>query len=91
MLDFNWKLLTPLALVLVMATAILDKVLMALAVPAGSIAYTFWMLVMNLLIGWATLSLLRTYAHMERIRVGEPKPVARPELSGVKPAGITEV
>jgi NADH-quinone oxidoreductase subunit H len=91
MLDFNWKLLTPLALVLVMATAILDKVLIALAVPAGSLSYTFWMLVMNLLIGWATVSLLRTYARVERIRVGEPLPVARPELSGVKPTGITEV
>ena len=79
------------ALVVVMATAIVDKVLMALAVPAGSLAYTFWMLVMNLVIAWATVSLLRTYAHVERIRVGEPKPVARPELSGVKPPGISEV
>ena len=91
MLDFNWKLLTPLALVMVMATALLDKLLIGLAIPAGSLAYTFWMLVMNIFIGWATLSLLRTYTRVERMRVGEPKPVARPELSGVKPTGITKV
>ncbi len=36
MLDFNWKLLTPLALVLVMATAILDKALIALGVPRAA-------------------------------------------------------
>jgi hypothetical protein len=45
---------------------------------------------MNVVIGWATVSLLRTYAQVERKRVAEPKPVAKPELSGVNPAGITE-
>jgi hypothetical protein len=76
--------------VLVMATAILDKVLVALGVAAGSLGYTFWMLVMNIAIGWITVMLLQTYVRIERERVGEPKPVARPELSGVKPAGVTD-
>jgi NADH-quinone oxidoreductase subunit H len=91
MLDFNWKLLTPLALVMVMATAIMDKTLMALRVPSTSLTYTFWMLMINIGIGWATLSILRTYAHQERARVAELKPVARPEMPAVKPTGTSEV
>jgi NADH-quinone oxidoreductase subunit H len=90
MLDFNWKLMTPLALVLVMATAILDKTLIALGVPAGSLSYTFWMLVMNIAIAWGTMRLLNKYARSQRQRVAEPKPVARPELSGADIAGATK-
>jgi len=90
MLNFNWKLLTPLALVLVMTTAIADKALAALGAPAGSLGYTLWMLVLNIAIGWGTISLLRTYASSARVRVGEPKPVARPELTGADIAGATK-
>lgn len=90
MLNFNWKVLTPLALALVIGTAVVDKLLVALSVPVGSPMYVFWMLVMNLLIGWVTVTLLRTYARMERQRVGEPKPIARPELSGADIAGVTK-
>lgn len=90
MLAFNWKLLTPLALALVIATAVLDKILVGMGVAAGSLAYTLWMLALNILIGWATVSLLRTYARLERQRVAEPRPIARPELSGVKPLRAPE-
>lgn len=90
MLAFNWKLLTPLALVLVIATAVLDKILVGMGVAAGSLAYTLWMLALNILIGWVTVSLLRTYARLERQRVAEPRPIARPELSGVKPLRAPE-
>jgi NADH-quinone oxidoreductase subunit H len=90
MLAFNWKLLTPLALALVIATAVLDKILVGMGVAAGSLAYTLWMLALNILIGWVTVSLLRTYARLERQRVAEPKPIARPELSGVKPLRAPE-
>jgi NADH-quinone oxidoreductase subunit H len=90
MLAFNWKLLTPLALALVIATAVLDKILVGMGVAPGSLVYTLWMLALNILIGWVTVSLLRTYARLERQRVGEPKPIARPELSGVKPLRAPE-
>jgi NADH-quinone oxidoreductase subunit H len=87
MLNFNWKVLTPLALALVIGTAIVDKTLLALGATAGSPMYVFWMLLMNLLIGWITVTLVRTYARTERQRVGEPKPVARPELSAAELSG----
>jgi NADH-quinone oxidoreductase subunit H len=90
MLNFNWKVLTPLALALVIGTAVVDKTVIALGAPAGSLMYVFWMLAMNLLIGWATVSLVRNYARTERQRVAEPKPVARPEISGVDIAGATK-
>lgn len=81
MLTFNWKVLTPLALVLVMSTALLDKTLLGLGVAAGGFWYTLAMLALNLFILWVTLTLTRGYARSERRRVGEPKPVARPEMA----------
>lgn len=83
MLNFNWKLLTPLALTVVMFTALTDKALVELGVATGSLAYSLAMLAVNLLIGWITLSLLRSYARIERQRVAAPRPVASPEYSGV--------
>jgi NADH-quinone oxidoreductase subunit H len=83
MLNFNWKLLTPLALAVVMFTALTDKALIELGVAAGSLTYSLAMLALNLLIGWITLSLLRSYARIERQRVAAPRPVASPEYSGV--------
>jgi NADH-quinone oxidoreductase subunit H len=79
MLDFNWKFLTPLALVLVMATALADKLLG----QPGTVVYVLGMLAMNILVGWLTLSYLRTYARLERRRVGEPRPVATPDLAKI--------
>ena len=76
MLNFNWKFLTPLALVAMMVTAIMDKVL----AQASQIIYAAGMLAVNIVIIWVTLYILRSYAHAERQRVAEPKPVATPEL-----------
>ena len=76
MLNFNWKFLTPLALVAMMVTAIMDKVL----AQASQIIYAAGMLAANIVIIWVTLYILRSYAHAERKRVAEPKPVATPEL-----------
>ena len=76
MLNFNWKFLTPLALVAMMVTAIMDKVL----AQASQIIYAAGMLAANIVIIWVTLYILRSYAHAERQRVAEPKPVATPEL-----------
>lgn len=73
-LDLNWKFLVPLSLVLLMVTAIMDKILPspdeALLVYAGG------MLAANLVLGWITLIILRRYAALKRQRVSEPRPVA---------------
>jgi NADH-quinone oxidoreductase subunit H len=74
MLSFNWKFLTPLALGILIVTAIMDKVLAGL--PA--LAYAGGMLLANLVIAWITLIALRSYARVERKRVAEPRPIAAP-------------
>jgi NADH-quinone oxidoreductase subunit H len=79
MLDFNWKFLTPLALVVLMMTAILDKVLG----QQGTTLYILGMLVANLVIVWITLRILRNYFHVERQRLDATRPVASPDLSKI--------
>jgi NADH-quinone oxidoreductase subunit H len=77
MLNFNWKFLTPLALVVLIVMAVLDKLL-------GTQPYWLYvstMLVANLLIIWAVLQILRMRARVERKRVAEPGPVAAPPAS----------
>lgn len=81
MLNFNWKFLTPLALAALIMTAILDKLL-----PRGSqgeigLWYTVGMLAANLILIWITLQILRRTARIERQRVAEPKPIARPPVA----------
>jgi NADH-quinone oxidoreductase subunit H len=72
MLGFNWKFLTPLALVLLIVVAILDKLL----VGASQTVYVLVLLGANLVIVWATVLILRAYARLERKRIGEERPVA---------------
>lgn len=74
MLDFCWKFLTPLALVLLIVTAILDKALAG----SSTLVYTLSMLAANLVIAWLTIQVLRRYARTERRKVAEVKPVATP-------------
>ena len=81
MLNFNWKFLTPLAITIVIVIAILDKLLAGVAMPV----YAGVMLLANLLVAWAALSIARTRTRHEPARVGEPRPVAVPP----KPAGAT--
>ncbi|UCH60088.1 MAG: NADH-quinone oxidoreductase subunit NuoH [Anaerolineales bacterium] len=77
MLNFNWKFLTPLSLVILIVMAIVDKI-----VPKTSmLVYSLVMLFVNVVVGWLTLQLLRRNAKSARMRVAEPKPVARPEPS----------
>ena len=76
MLNFNWKLLVPLSLATLIVTAVLDKVLVAL--NASALVYILAMIAANLVILWVTLVLVRRYARTERIKVGEPRPVASP-------------
>jgi NADH-quinone oxidoreductase subunit H len=79
MLGFNWKFLTPLALVLLMVTAVLDKLLPRGVNGEVTWGYTLGMLVANILVGWIALQIVRSQARAERQRVAEPRPVARPE------------
>jgi NADH-quinone oxidoreductase subunit H len=85
-LNFNWKFLTPLALVVLMVTAIMDKVLIDyLGVESLTLWYVLGMLAANIVLGLVTLQITRAYARVERRRVGEPRPVASPD-AGISPA-----
>lgn len=82
MLSFNWKFLTPLALLVLIVTAILDKLLVGVSVPV----YALVMLAANILVGWGALLLARRYARVERKRVGEVLPFAtstKPTVSSI--------
>ena len=83
MLSFNWKFLTPLALVMVIITAIMDKALAGL--PFWG--YALGMFAANVMVAALTFSMLRTYARSERQRVGLPRPLARPDLAGIPGSG----
>lgn len=72
MLGFNWKFLTPLALFLLIVVAILDKAM----VGVSQVQYVLVMLGANLLIVWATVIILRTYARFDRKTIGEEREVA---------------
>ncbi|MBL7161944.1 MAG: NADH-quinone oxidoreductase subunit NuoH [Anaerolineales bacterium] len=76
LLAFNWKFLTPLALVVLIVTAIVDKSLEMVGVERW--AYALIMLAANLLIGWATVLILKAIEPARaRQRVEfEPRPVA---------------
>jgi len=82
MLAFNWKFLTPISLVLLITTAILDKILgnygISLEVGKAPFLYAGWMLIANLMIVWGTLTLLN---YIEPKHIGsrqefEPRPLA---------------
>jgi NADH-quinone oxidoreductase subunit H len=62
MLAFNWKFLTPLALVVLVTTAILSKVLAGL--PTWG--YVLGMFFSNLVIGFITVEIMRGYGRKQR-------------------------
>ncbi len=76
MLDFCWKFLTPLALTLLIVTAILVKALEG----ASTMVFTLSLLAANLVIVWLTLVILRKYARTERQKVAEVQPIAIPPV-----------
>lgn len=83
MLNFNWKFLVPLSLIAVIATALVQKLL----ISSPQWVYALGMVLVNLLIIWATLVFLRRHARLERQRVAEPKPIASPEYAELRIAG----
>jgi NADH-quinone oxidoreductase subunit H len=74
MLGFNWKFLTPLSLVVLLVTAIMDK----LVAGSATWIYSLSMLAANLVIAWIALAIVRSYARRERARVSELMPLAHP-------------
>ena len=63
MLNLNWKFLTPLSLVVLMVTAILDKVLETINPiyqlgESGAWVYALSMLAANIIMGWFTILIL---------------------------------
>ncbi len=82
MLNFNWKFLTPLALVLLIATAVVDKVFYMVVpgfnIPAGLFP---WVragvhLLMNGIIVLVTIQILKSHSISAVKLVGNPRPVA---------------
>mgnify|MGYP005854885811 CR=1 FL=1 len=82
MLNFAWKLLTPMSLALVIVTAILSKLLEGLQ-QTSIILYSLSFFVANIVLIFITVQILRRYARKERIRVAEPKPIARAPESAI--------
>jgi NADH-quinone oxidoreductase subunit H len=72
MLNFTWKFLTPLSLAVVIATAVVAKLLAG----APMLVFAAGLLVTNLVVGWIALIITRNLFHVERVRVAEPGPIA---------------
>ena len=62
MLAFNWKFLTPLALIILVSTAVLSKLLAGLP----NWGYVLGMLLSNIIIGLITVEILRAYGRKQR-------------------------
>lgn len=77
MLGFSWKFLTPLALALLIVTAILHKVLtQTFGMEPASPAFAASMLLANVLLALITIQILRSYAQLQRKRFSSDRPVA---------------
>ena len=68
MLSFSWKFLTPLAFVLLMATALMNAVLRG----ASNGFYIAGMLSTNIVIGWIVIEILRRESKRGRVRIEKP-------------------
>jgi NADH-quinone oxidoreductase subunit H len=79
MLAFNWKFLTPLALVVLINTAILSKVLAELP----DWGYVLGMFFSNIVIGIITIEILRAYGRRQRNADGKLSPQIVPKQEQV--------
>ena len=73
MLAFNWKFLLPLALVVLVNTAVLNKVLIVLP----NWAYVLGMFCSNLVIAFGTIEILRAYGRKQHAAEQKPSPQAQ--------------
>lgn len=73
MLAFNWKFLVPLSLVVLVNTAVLNKVLFGLPVWG----YVLAMFGSNVVIGFITIEILRAYGRKQRKVEQKPAPQAQ--------------
>src|SRR5215216_1617016 len=71
MLAFNWKFLTPLAFTLLMVTALVN----ALLAGTSTWLYVAGMFLSNVVLGWAALTIARSYSRKEREKVEGVKKV----------------
>jgi NADH-quinone oxidoreductase subunit H len=82
MLNLNWKVLTPMVLVLVFATAFVDKLVVLGFAGLGDGALTavrvIALLVMNGLVFWVSMRLLSNSLRVEPAVVSHPRPLATP-------------
>lgn len=89
LLNYNWKFLVPVSLVLVFTVAVLDKLL-----PVGIGPYTRAgaHLVSNLLVGFLTLEIVRRYAQRQRRLQEEALAVRAAVAAGpeTEPQAVTE-
>jgi NADH-quinone oxidoreductase subunit H len=90
MLDFNWKFLTPLGLVLVIVTAILEKIM--LDAGTAPLARVVVHLSANVLLAllFNALAQFRFRQKPFRKPVGEPRPVARPPAPPAVEPSVSE-
>ncbi len=56
LLDFNWKFLVPLSLVLLLTVAVMDKLFLA---DANAVTKAAVLMVTNIVVGWVTIEILR--------------------------------
>jgi NADH-quinone oxidoreductase subunit H len=68
MLAFNWKFLTPLSFVLLMVTALVNRLLQDFANTPQWPIYVGGMLLSNVLLGWITLEILRVYGRSQKAK-----------------------
>lgn len=91
MLGFSWKFLTPLALVLLIVVAILDRLLIqSFQVPLYSPVYVISMLTANIVIALGTVQFLRSYAQLQRRSFSEDRPVATAPEADFKELAVQE-
>ena len=78
MLNFNWKFLTPLALALLIFTAILSKILeiAGITLKSSPLLFSGLFLTMNLVLVGVTVLFLRAYGPKRPNVIAEPRPVA---------------
>ena len=88
LLDFNWKFLTPLILVLLMGTAVVDKAVEGMGLPVRIIA----MLVLNAVVAGITFLFMRRFSRgrQKELQTFPERPVARPPQPPTQPAATEE-